>query len=339
MSDITIKPQLGRLEQVDVRKHWKHEAYDFTPWLAQSENLELLGDTLGIQLELISMEKAVGPFSADIVCKNIGTDETVLIENQLEKTDHTHLGQIITYAAGLHATSIVWIAQLFTEEHRAALDWLNEHTNDKMRFWGVTVELWRIGVSALAPKFNIVSRPNEWVIEITEGSNNTSSQQLRYRYWTAFRDTVEADPGMLKPPAPSKNAWVVFSIGKVGVQLNPVIGITKRWMRIEIYLSGTNARNRFHQFYHHKEAIEQITGQLYWQEIIGRQDARISLSQPNTEISNEADWQRQHEWLRDMAKKFHVAFSPLVRQLRDDTNFIPASQAADDEEILSDDMN
>src|SRR5882672_9937256 len=115
-------PNLGRLRKVDLREAWSSENSDFTPWLAQEENLKLLGEAIGIELELEWQEKDVGPFRADILCKDTATDDWVLIENQLERTDHCHLGQLITYAAGLNAVTIVWIAERFTQEHRAALD-------------------------------------------------------------------------------------------------------------------------------------------------------------------------------------------------------------------------
>jgi hypothetical protein len=151
---------LGRLEKVDLRDIWTTEATDFTPWLARQENLAVLGETLGIELELEAQERAVGPFRADILCKDIGTDRWVLIENQLERTDHVHLGQLLTYASGLEAVTIIWIAARFTEEHRSTLDWLNRITDESFRFFGLEVELWRIGTSAAAPKFNIVSKPS-----------------------------------------------------------------------------------------------------------------------------------------------------------------------------------
>lgn len=116
------KPELSRLRPVDLRTVWQDESADFTPWLAQDENLTLLGEALGIDLLLVSTEKSVGPFYADILCRNRANDQPVLIENQLECTDHRHLGQIITYAAGLAASTVVWIAGHFVEEHRAALD-------------------------------------------------------------------------------------------------------------------------------------------------------------------------------------------------------------------------
>ena len=146
---------LGRLERVELRDYWEHEGSDFTPWLASEENIALLSETIGLELEVQQEEAAVGPFRADILCRDTASDELVIIENQLEKTDHKHLGQTITYASGLDAVNIVWIAARFTEEHRAALDWLNRITHEEFRFFGIEIELWRIGKSVPAPKFNI----------------------------------------------------------------------------------------------------------------------------------------------------------------------------------------
>ena len=126
---------LGRLERVELRRIWSSESSDFTPWLAREDNLRLLGETVGIELELEAQEKTVGPFRADILCKDTATDSWVLIENQLERTDHSHLGQLLTYAAGLSAVTVVWVAERFTEEHRAALDWLNERTAERINFF------------------------------------------------------------------------------------------------------------------------------------------------------------------------------------------------------------
>src|SRR3989339_1840861 len=187
---------LGRLEQVDLRNIWSSESEQFTPWLAQEENLKLLGNAIGIELELEAQEKNVGPFRADILCKDTATDHWVLIENQLEKTDHIHLGQLLTYASGLKAVSIVWLARKFTEEHRAALDWLNEITDDQFNFFGLEVELWRIGDSPIAPKFNIVSKPNDWSKTVAVGAREVKTTGLSDKkilqrdFWVAFTDYV-----------------------------------------------------------------------------------------------------------------------------------------------------
>lgn len=160
---------INRMTRVDTRIVWKNEAQHFTPWLA--DNLDLLGEVLHLELELEDQEKNVGVFRADILARDASSDSWVLIENQLERTDHTHLGQLITYASGLQAVTIVWIAAHFTEEHRAALDWLNEITEESVNFFGLEIELWSINDN-IAPKFNIVCKPNSWkkkVITITKG--------------------------------------------------------------------------------------------------------------------------------------------------------------------------
>jgi len=177
--------KLGRLEEVDLRAAWASESGDFTPWLAEDENIALLGDTIGLQLEIESREKGVGPFRADILCRETGTDRRVLIENQLERTDHSHLGQLLTYAAGLKTVTVVWIAERFTEEHRAALDWLNEITGEQFSFFGLEIELWRIGDSPVAPKFNIVCEPNDWTKPLPHEVSDT--QLLQQEYWDGLK--------------------------------------------------------------------------------------------------------------------------------------------------------
>ena len=210
--------QLSRLEQIDLRKIWKSEPDHFTPWL--SNNLDLLGDTLGIELELEEQEKGVGPYRADIVCKEEGTDNWVLIENQLEATNHTHLGQILTYAAGLNAVTIAWIARRFTDEHRAALDWLNENSTENLQFFGLEIEVWRIGDSPSAPKFNIVAKPNTW----TKGGANRTRElsprrQLQLDFWIGFREYVLEHRTQITPTKPQARHWMTMSVGRTGFQL------------------------------------------------------------------------------------------------------------------------
>jgi Domain of unknown function (DUF4268) len=181
---------LGRLETVALREAWPHEAINFTPWLTQPENLALLADAVGMVLELEAVEKPVETFSADILARDVLTGRWVLIENQLESTDHSHLGQILTYAAGLDAETVIWIARDFREPHRAAIDYLNRISASEHNFFGVQVELLRIGTSAYAPRFNVVAKPNDWSKSIaTKASANadTASRQSEWQtYWQAF---------------------------------------------------------------------------------------------------------------------------------------------------------
>ena len=153
-------PKLGRLERVDVRKAWSHEAQDFTPWLA--DNLGRLSSQLGIDLELEGTEVEVGSYRADIVARVPQTDDRVLIENQLELANLQHLGQVLAYLAGLEAKIVVWIAKGFKDEHLSAIRWLNEHTVAPFAFFAVQVGVVQIADSQLAPVFEVLERPNDW---------------------------------------------------------------------------------------------------------------------------------------------------------------------------------
>ena len=182
MTDI----KFGRLEDLPLREAWKHEAHQFTPWLA--ENIDHLSEAIGIPLELTGTEVAVETFSADILARNPMDDSMVLIENQLEQTDHTHLGQIMTYLAGLEAQTVVWIAPSFREPHLSAIRWLNEHTADGFSFFAVKARVVRIGDSPYAPIFEVVEKPNDWaraVLRKTEGSQSKAAAWRR-EFWAAY---------------------------------------------------------------------------------------------------------------------------------------------------------
>ena len=219
---------LSRLVRVDLRDIWKSESSEFTPWLARADNLELLGDTLGLDLELEAQEKSVGPFKADILCKETSDGHWVLIENQLERTDHSHLGQLITYAAGLKAATIVWISDHFTDEHRAALDWLNEITESPFNFFGVEVELWQISDSPVAPKFNVVCKPNDWTKTVTEGKQQVERgelsevKQVQLAFWTDFLSYLTKNSKAIRPTKPHPQHWMDLALGKSGIYLTAV---------------------------------------------------------------------------------------------------------------------
>ena len=222
---------MGQLHRVDLRDVWLSEPQDFTPWLAQENNLKILGDALGIELELEAQEKSVGPFRADILCRSLDDDSLVLIENQLEKTDHIHLGQLLTYAAGLQSVTSVWIAANFTEEHRAALDWLNQVTNESVRFFGLEIELWQIDESVPAPKFNVVSKPNDWSRQVSLAARQMSDQpitegkKLQLQFWQEFAGYLKEGKSPIRPQTPRPQHWMTFGIGRTGFNMHalPVI--------------------------------------------------------------------------------------------------------------------
>lgn len=312
----------GRLERVDLRDGWKTEAQDFTPWLAQPQNLVLLGDTLGLELELEAQERSVGPFRADILCKDTANGSWVLIENQLERTDHGHLGQLITYAAGLQAVTIVWIAARFADEHRAACDWLNEMTTEDVRIFALEVELWRIGASPVAPKFNIVSQPNDWARQVSSGKKSIEDGELsetratQLRYWNGVETRIREAKGPVNAVKAQAGSWVSHSIGRTGVNPNLAMSRPEKLVRIEIYLTGFHATSDYAQIEARRDDIEQKLGQtLSWQPLPGKKDARIALQLAGLDPFDEADWDRQHIWLADNVQRVHQTFRPFVMAL------------------------
>ena len=314
---------LGSLVRVDLREIWTTEAGDFTPWLAREENLTMLGETLGIDLELEAQEKAVGKFRADILCKDICLGAWVLVENQLERTDHNHLGQLLTYASGLDAVTIVWIAAHFTEEHRSTLDWLNKITDESFRFFALEVELWRIGDSPAAPKFNVVSKPNDWSRSVKRAARAIDQSELsktgvkQLAYWENLQRVLDKENGVVsgnRKPLPQ--AWMGYPIGRSYFGLKAVMVRLKKQIRTELYISGDDAKAFFYLLQEQKDAIEQEFGNhLEWDALPTRRDCRIAAYLENVDPDNEEDWPRQHQWLAAKLNDLHRVFSVRVREL------------------------
>lgn len=314
--------KLGRLESVDLRSIWTSESSDFTPWLAQAENLVLLGDAIGIELELEAQEKNVGPFRADILCKDTATGQWVLVENQLERTDHTHLGQLLTYAAGLKAVTIVWVALRFTEEHRAALDWLNEITDDRFNFFGLEIEAWRIGASEPAPKFNVISKPNDWSRSVGSAASKIETaglserQSIQLAYWTAFRDVVAERKGPVKPAKPQAQTWLMFSAGRSDVRLVATANFQRNRITCQVSTFGSYSKAIFHRLFEQKGAIEAEVGEkLDWRERPDMKESHIVLDLEGQNPADESQWPEQHAWLAERLDRLYRAVAPRVRQL------------------------
>lgn len=318
---------LGRLEKLNLREAWSSESSDFTPWLATEENLQLLGETIGMELELESQEKDVGPFRADILCKDTANNNWVLIENQLERTDHTHLGQLLTYAAGLNAVTIVWIAERFTEEHRAALDWLNERTDDKINFFGLEIELWRIGDSPVAPKFNVISQPNDWsrtVQQAATGGEVSAHKQFQLRFWTAFRDYMEREGSTVRCQKPLPQHWTNHALGRSGAHL---CSIVSSWnslndtkgpeVRVELYLDGSQAKQEFALLQPRKDELERSLGfSLIWHNPENKNICKLYTRQ-DADWLDEKKWPQHFDWLKQRLEVMHRVFAPIMKQIRD----------------------
>jgi hypothetical protein len=323
--------ELGRLQRVDLRQAWLTEAGHFTPWLATPDNIVELGTTIGMVLEVEAQEKDVGPFRADILCKNTLDDSWVLIENQLERTDHTHLGQLITYAAGLEAVTVVWVSARFTEEHRAALDWLNRITDERFNFFGLEVELWQIGNSPVAPKFNVVSQPNNWSKRVLEakGAVGTSSlsegKQLQLEYFTAFDAFLDAVGCKLGHVKPLPQGWMSFALGRTGFRLCAIASLYDSLadtydgneIRVELIVeSKPDAKPYFAALQAQQPILEEQLGEaLTWHSRPDANMCRVYVRR-SAGLRNRADWASQHEWLRSKLERMHAVFGPVVRALQ-----------------------
>ena len=321
--------EFGRLERVGLRQAWTHEATGFTPWLALPDNLKLLGDTIGIDLELEAQEANVGPFRADILCKDTLTDHWVLIENQLERTDHTHLGQLLTYAAGLKAVTIVWIANAFTSEHRAALDWLNEITDSKFNFFGLEVQLWRIGDSQVAPKFNAVCSPNNWSKTVAEGAAKveagalTEGRRLQLAFWTGFSDFLLRNESRVRPVSPQPQQWLSFGIGRAGCSLHTIASLKNsesrsadsNEVRVQLELKNDLSKPWFDELYRDADAIASELGYApTWRRLDNSQSSLISVRRV-CDLRDENSWPELYAWLLERLNDFHRVFQSRVKAL------------------------
>ncbi len=307
---------LGSLEPVDLRTIWPDEARDFTPWLAQEENLRRLSDALNLELELDRVEVAVGPYSADIVATDASSNTKVVIENQLEKTNHDHLGKVLTYASGLEARILIWIAKTFTEEHRQTFDYLNECTSGRLRLYGVELEVLRIGDSLPAPHFRLVSSPNDYVAAAHNATAELSETKSLYmEFWTGFRDYCRAQGEMFSLQTPRPQHWYTVSIGRSGFSISLTASTMHSRLGCELYLRGPNAKQSFRVLKKSQQDIETVLGTLDWQELPEKQDCRIVGYLKDFDPKHRGEWDRGFSWMKKRAEEFRSIFAPRVRAL------------------------
>ncbi|MCA9039266.1 MAG: DUF4268 domain-containing protein [Planctomycetaceae bacterium] len=308
--------KLAKIEFVELREVWKHEALDFTNWLAEPENLELLSDEIGIEISLIKTEADVGKFSVDILAEETNTGKKIIIENQLETTDHDHLGKLITYASGMDAEFMVWIVKSVQEEHRQAIDWLNEHTNSDINFFAIQLELWKIADSPPAPKFHIVAKPNDWakaVKEMTARTELTETQLLQLDFWTEFKKYAETNNGKIKLQKAHAQNWYEVSIGTSNAYLSLTLNSQKHEMGCELYIPKSPLL--FQELEAIKEKIEtELNEHLDWQELPGKKASRIKSS-AHFDLSEEINWPNAHAWLLNQTTKFRAVFGRQIKMI------------------------
>ncbi len=301
--------ELSKLVQIPLRDVWRHEALDFTQWLALPENIEHLSETIDISIVATQTEVGVGQFHVDILAED-DNGKKIVIENQLEPTNHDHLGKIITYAAGLQAEVIVWIVERAREEHEQAVNWLNENTTEDANFFLLQIEAWKIGDSKPAPRFNIIAKPNDWAKTVKQSASGNSFSDLKLQQQTFFERMCaygEEHAKYIKSwQTPRPQHWQTIRIGSSQAKLSATINSREQQVGMELYIN--DSKDLFHKLANKKEEIEQKLGlQLDWQELPERKASRIIIAK-NGDFLNPSDSEELIAWLVETADNFARVF-------------------------------
>lgn len=305
---------LGKLKKVELREAWKHEASHFTQWLAQEENLALLGDEIGFEIKLLQTEAAVGSFNVDILAEEENTGRKIIIENQLEITNHDHLGKIITYASGYDAQIIIWVVKDAREEHRQAIDWLNEHTDENTEFYLVQIELWQIEDSPYAPKFEIVSKPNDWTKAVRSSTDTrelTDTKVKQLEFWTQFKEYGKKRQTKLHLRKVYPQHWTDISIGSSDAHISLIASPREGILGADLYIP--DKKELYQKLHNHKDQIEADLGEKgEWMELEGKKASRVRISTAG-DFDDASKWEDSFEWLLNEAEKFHKVFPKYIK--------------------------
>lgn len=310
-------PTLTKLERATFRDAWDSEA-DFTAWLGSDDGNQLLSEALGVGLEALATEQAIGSFRADLIFRDTN-DTLVIVENQVGTTDHSHLGQALTYSAGAAAGTVVWIAGNFRDEHRAAVDWYNEVTNEQVRFYALEIEVWKVGDGKVAPKFNVVSQPNDWrkVISIETADIEERRGGFDYReFWVRVNEKIEAKHGLDKPLPPGRS-WAFFGSKlsrriKLGASVDPIKGL----LRVDFSTQGRNAFPYAYQLIEARDEIEKEFGSpLTWELKDGGGRCMVMLDRLGVDLKDNSKWDEYAEWMVENLARLRRAFWDRVDDL------------------------
>lgn len=319
-----MKQLLGRLEKVkDIRGYWEKEDKDFTPWLAEEGNLRILSETLGLNLQLVETEKFTGRYKADIVCKNGESDDDwVVIENQLEGTDHKHLGQIISYASWLDAKVVIWIASDFTEEHKTAIDWLNTVTTEDMRFFAIQLELWKINGNVAAPYFKTICQPNSIRRDGRKtqiGIETSERLKLQNKFWSGLQVYLKDKPLPFNlRPSYRTYSYNFYSFIPSKIQLAGIINQRDSRIGIQVYFEKTVDNDKVESFYTFKDEIERELGcALHWNDRTDNQSAaRIVLYLQPVDWTDASQWESKYfPWFIEWMEKFYITFDKYIQKI------------------------
>lgn len=303
--------KLGKLEQVRLRDVWKHEAHDFTQWMGNEENISHLLDEISITAENIITEDSAGKFNVDITADEVGSGKKIIIENQLEKTDHDHLGKLLTYASSFDASIIVWVVAEVRDEHKRAIEWFNEHMIDEISFFLVKTEVWQIGDSEPAVKFNVVVEPNSWAKYVGKNSKLnkelTSTKLEHLSFWEGFKVFGNENKNQLRiTRKPFPQHWYDISIGKFGAHIALTRNTQESYIGAEIYIHDD--KDLFNKLFSHKDEIEEeIKEEIYWEPLEEKKASRIRC-QLHCNTDDEDKWNEYYSWLISTGEKYLNVF-------------------------------
>lgn len=307
----TVK--IGKLTEVDVRDLWRHEQYDFSNWLAKEENIKLLDDEIGLTLMDINKEVYIGSYRCDLVAKDETTGQIVIIENQLEATNHDHLGKIITYAAGLDAKTIIWIVKEAREEHKAAIEWLNNNSSEEIGFFLIELHAYKINDSLPAPMFKVVEKPNNFTKTSKQNYSDKElnrSQNERLMFWEEFNTVIVAKGKPFSVRKPTTDHWYDVAIGTSEAHL--AINLVNKENKIVLELYILDNKNLFDHIYEDKEKIENTLQMSFsWERLDGKKASRIKHDVLGLDFSDHSNYPQLMDEciekilkMRDVFKKY-----------------------------------
>lgn len=298
---VKLYMELGKLEKIELREVWRHEALDFTRWLAKKENIALLSKEIGIDIEVIETEMSVGRYNVDIYARDTESNKKIVIENQLENTNHDHLGKMLVYAAGLDADIAIWIVKDVNEEHRQAVEWLNDNSFEKINIFLVKVELWQIDNSPIAPKFQVICEPNNWakVLKQQSKDNITDLELRQMEYWQGFVDYAKSKDKTYISQRPSIYNWYVIRIGSTDYKIKLVHSVNSDMIRCQLEIFNDEIYKKLEQY--RAEIDNKING-LEWEYLEDRKVNRISCNNSSKDNAS------SYVWLLDMVDRFKEVF-------------------------------
>lgn len=282
---------LGRLKEVDIRELWAHEQYNFSNWLAKEENIELLNETVGLTLTDIDKEVYVGLYRCDLVGVDETTDVKIIIENQLDSTDHDHLGKIITYASGLDANVIIWIVKEAREEHKSAIEWLNNNMAKEISFFLLEIKAYRIGDSLPAPMFKVVEKPNDFIKsnKSVKDGDLSKTQAERLNFWTEFNRVLTENGKPFNVRKATTDHWYDVAIGTSDAHISITLVNKDGTIGVELYVR--DCKDLFDNLYEHKEEIENKLGfNMHWERLDDKKASRIKSYIPGLNFNKQGNY-------------------------------------------------